>query len=79
MAGRSKRISYLEKKAADLGVVQLDVAVAALKTLEESLPKGVKRCSFDQTVEIAVRLGVDSQHNPPPLTSVFGHINLSCY
>ena len=59
MAGRSKRISYLEKKAADLGVVQLDVAVAALKTLEESLPKGVKRCSFDQTVEIAVRLGVD--------------------
>lgn len=59
MARRSKRINALEKKAAALGVVDLEAAVSALKTLEDGLPKGVKRCAFDQTVEIAVRLGVD--------------------
>ncbi|MCA9033504.1 MAG: 50S ribosomal protein L1 [Planctomycetaceae bacterium] len=59
MSRRSKRVSVLEKKASEIGVVQLDAAVAALKTLEDSLPKGIKRCGFDQTVEIAVRLGVD--------------------
>ena len=59
MARRSKRISALEKKANELGVVQLNAAVTALKSLEDALPKGVKRCGFDQTVEIAVRLGVD--------------------
>ncbi len=31
----------------------------ALKSLEDALPKGIRRCGFDQTVEIAVRLGVD--------------------
>ena len=59
MARRSKRISALEKKASELGVVQLGAAVSAVKSLEDALPKGVKRCGFDQTVEIAVRLGVD--------------------
>lgn len=59
MAGRSKRMDALCKKAAGLGVVQLPVAVQALKTLEDQLPKGFKRCGFDQTVEVAVRLGVD--------------------
>ncbi len=59
MAGRSKRMDALCKKAAGLGVVQLPAAVQALKTLEDQLPKGFKRCGFDQTVEVAVRLGVD--------------------
>ncbi len=59
MAGRSKRMDALTKKAAGLGVVQLSAAVQALKSMEDQLPKGIKRCGFDQTVEIAIRLGVD--------------------
>jgi large subunit ribosomal protein L1 len=49
----------LAKKAGELGVLPIADAVKALKGLESSLPKGVKPCRFDQTVEIAVRLGVD--------------------
>lgn len=49
----------LAKKAGDVGVLSLADAVKALKSLEDSLPKAVKRVKFDQTVEIAVRLGVD--------------------
>jgi len=36
-------------------------AVRSLKGLEESLPKAIKPVKFDQTVEIAVRLGIDSK------------------
>jgi large subunit ribosomal protein L1 len=49
----------LAKKAGELGVLSIADAVKALKGLEGNLPKGVKPCKFDQTVEIAVRLGVD--------------------
>ncbi|MCX7388895.1 MAG: 50S ribosomal protein L1 [Planctomycetales bacterium] len=49
----------LSKKAAGLGVLGLPEAVKALKGLEESMPKAIKPIGFDQTVEIAVRLGVD--------------------
>jgi large subunit ribosomal protein L1 len=59
MAGQSKRMKSLTRKAADLGVLQLADAVKALKALEEQMPKAIKRIGFDQTVEIAVRLGVD--------------------
>jgi len=59
MAGQSKRMKALSKKAAGLGVMPVQEAVKALKGLEESLPKALKRIGFDQTVEIAVRLGVD--------------------
>ena len=59
MAGQSKRMKALSKKAAGLGVMALPEAVKALKGLEESMPKAIKRIGFDQTVEIAVRLGVD--------------------
>ena len=59
MAGQSKRMKSLTKKASELGVLQLPEAVKALKTLEEQMPKAIKRIGFDQTVEIAVRLGVD--------------------
>lgn len=52
-------MKILAKKAGDVGVLSLADAVKALKSLEESLPKAVKRVKFDQTVEIAVRLGVD--------------------
>lgn len=59
MAGPSKRMKSLTRKAGELGVLNIADAVKALKGLESSLPKGVKACRFDQTVEIAVRLGVD--------------------
>jgi len=59
MARQSKRILALNKKVDDLGAVDLSTAVKTLKGLEDSLPKGVERCKFDQTVELAVRLGVD--------------------
>ena len=59
MAGPSKRMKSLAKKSGELGVLSIADAVKALKGLESSLPKGVKPCRFDQTVEIAVRLGVD--------------------
>ena len=34
-------------------------AVRLLKDMESDLPQGVKPCQFDQTVELAIRLGVD--------------------
>ena len=59
MAGPSKRMKILTKKAADIGALSVADAVKALKSLDDSLPKNVKKVRFDQTVEIAVRLGVD--------------------
>ncbi len=59
MAGQSKRMKTLSKKASELGVLSLPEAVKALKGLEDQLPKAIKRVGFDQTVEIALRLGVD--------------------
>ena len=59
MARQSKRMKALSKKAAGLGTLQLPDAVKALKSLEDAMPKAIKRIGFDQTVEIAVRLGVD--------------------
>ena len=59
MAHRSKRMTHLHEQAAKLGTLELAPALKALKGLEGSLPKGVKPVKFDQTVEIAVRLGVD--------------------
>ena len=59
MAAQSKRMKTLSKKASELGVLALPDAVKALKGLEDTLPKAIKRVGFDQTVEIALRLGVD--------------------
>jgi large subunit ribosomal protein L1 len=59
MAAQSKRMKTLSKKASELGVLSLPEAVKALKGLEDTLPKAIKRVAFDQTVEIALRLGVD--------------------
>ena len=59
MAAQSKRMKTLSKKASDLGVLSLPDAVKAVKGLEDTLPKAIKRVGFDQTVEIALRLGVD--------------------
>lgn len=59
MPKRSKRLKALQQKVEELGVVDLPVAVKALKGMEESLPGTIKRCKFDQTVEVAMRLGID--------------------
>ncbi len=59
MAKRSKRMEFLRKKAKELGTVDLKTAIHELKELEKSLPEGIRPCKFDQTVELAVRLGVD--------------------
>jgi large subunit ribosomal protein L1 len=61
MAKRSKRVEELRKMAAALGQVDLGKAVSELKSFEKNLPAGVKPCKFDQTVEIAVRLGIDAR------------------
>lgn len=61
MTKRSKRMQALRTKAESLGVVSLSQAVTELKGLESSLGKGVKPCKFDQTVEVAVRLGIDAR------------------
>ncbi|HBN76544.1 MAG TPA: 50S ribosomal protein L1, partial [Planctomycetaceae bacterium] len=49
----------LRAKAESLGTVNLEKAVAELKTMESSLKTGTKPCKFDQTVEVAIRLGID--------------------
>lgn len=59
MPKRSKRLNALQQKIDELGSVELTAAVKALKGLEESLPGNIKRCKFDQTVEVAMRLGID--------------------
>lgn len=57
----SKRMAALRDAAAKIGKTTLTVidAVSALKGLEAGLPANIKRSKFDQSVELAVRLGVD--------------------
>ena len=62
MAAKSKRMKALVKKAEEIGTVDLPTAVKSLKGLDSALPEGVKPCGFDQTVEMAIRLGVDPKH-----------------
>ena len=59
MAKPSKRMEFLRNKAAGLGTLELVSAVKAIKGLEKSLPSHIKPCKFDQSVEVAIRLGVD--------------------
>lgn len=59
MSRCSKRIRILREQLADVGVLEIEPAVKLLKSLEEKLPSGVRRCRFDQSVTIAVRLGID--------------------
>ena len=62
MPKQSKRTKALREQVADLEPLEVSKAVAKLKSLEENLPKNVTPCKFDQTVEVAVRLGVDPKH-----------------
>lgn len=52
-------MKHLQEKVNELGTVDLETAVNSLKGLESSLPKDVKPCRFDQSVEASMRLGVD--------------------
>ncbi len=59
----SKRMKHLRAQVEDVGTVDLSTAVGALKRMETSLPEGVRKCAFDQTVELALRLGVDPRQS----------------
>lgn len=59
MPAKSKRMKYLAERVEKAGSLDLPGAVECLKGLEESLPKTIKPCKYDQTVQMAVRLGVD--------------------
>jgi large subunit ribosomal protein L1 len=59
MADGSKRIRQLKDKAAAAGTLDLQAAVKLLKSLEPGLPSAIRKCRFDQTVTLAIRLGVD--------------------
>lgn len=61
MAHQSKRFKFLSQQVETLTPLEVASAVTKLKALEPSLPKGIKPCKFDQSVEIAVRLGVDTK------------------
>ncbi|MBS0205075.1 MAG: 50S ribosomal protein L1 [Planctomycetes bacterium] len=59
MSRCSKRIRVLREQIADVGALEVGAAVQLLKSLEGKLPAGIRRCRFDQSVMIAVRLGID--------------------
>lgn len=59
MAQHSKRFEHLLKQTINLGTLDVATAVSRLKALEPSLPANIKPCKFDQTVTVAIRLGVD--------------------
>src|SRR5580658_1262278 len=63
MAKHSKRFEFLLKKVEGLGPVDVPTAVKTLKSLEPSLPSNIKPVKFDQTVQLAVQLGIDPKQD----------------
>lgn len=61
MAHISKRKKAHAQKLGAPAPTDVASAVKSLKSLEPGLPKAVKPVKFDQTVEIAVRLGIDAK------------------
>jgi large subunit ribosomal protein L1 len=59
MANSSKRVRNLREQLADVGVQEVAPAVKLLKSLEGKLPEGIRKCRFDQSVMVAMRLGID--------------------
>ncbi|MDB5341816.1 MAG: ribosomal protein [Schlesneria sp.] len=59
MAHVSKRVRILREQLAEVGSLDVGAAVQLLKSLEDNLPTGVRKCRFDQSVTIAMRLGID--------------------
>ena len=61
MAHRSKRMKFLLEQTSTLTPMPLHAAVKKLKGLESELPKNISPVKFDQVVEMALRLGVDTK------------------
>jgi large subunit ribosomal protein L1 len=61
MAHISKRQKAHVQKLGTPAPADVATAVKALKSLEPNLPKAIKPVKFDQTVELAVRLGIDAK------------------
>ncbi|MEM9701395.1 MAG: 50S ribosomal protein L1 [Planctomycetota bacterium] len=55
----SKRMKYLLEQTSSYTPMPVDAAVKRLKNLEGGLPANIAPVKFDQTVELAFRLGVD--------------------
>jgi len=58
----SKRQKALREVTEKLSPLPVAEAVGVLKKLESQLPKGIKPSRQDQSVSLAVRLGVDPKH-----------------
>lgn len=58
----TKRKKALAAVTENLSPLPIGQAIAKLKGLDSALPKAVKPIKFDQSVELAVRLGVDPKH-----------------
>lgn len=59
MPRQSKRIKHIAKVLEATPSAELPKAVEILKNVESTLPAAIRKCRFDQTVAISVRLGVD--------------------
>lgn len=59
MAKQSKRQKAYTEKLGTPAPMDVPKAVQALKSLQTGLPKAIKPSKVDQTVEVAVRLGID--------------------
>lgn len=62
MGKLSKRQQAYRKAIEDFSAGDVASAVGVLKSLDSKLPKGVEPSRSDQSVELAVRLGVDPKH-----------------
>ena len=63
MQQRSRRIAALREAVSVIGTVSVAEGVKCLKELESNLAANIRRCKFNQSVEIAVRLGVDPKQS----------------
>lgn len=59
MASESKRMKHLREQLQGVGTMELSAAVGKLKSLEGTLPKKIRHCRMDQTVELVFSLGID--------------------
>jgi large subunit ribosomal protein L1 len=59
MAKQTKRQKAYAEKLGTPAPMEVAKAVQALKSLQTGLPKAIKPAKTDQTVEVAVRLGID--------------------
>src|SRR5712691_10555686 len=63
MRQRSRRMTALREAAMKIATLPVTDAVQQLKSLETNIPANIRRCKFNQSVELAVRLGVDPKQS----------------